>query len=122
MMLENAEKVQRAFERLRVNDAQYIRYFLDDGSGEKILGPLDFEDWDNVKVFVKFLKLFYEILKLSTTAPGFHLANQKFTNLNLYLGSSTTATNIIKLSFSMESGSSGRQYDKKGEKGSCSYV
>ena len=52
---------KRAFERLRVNDAQYIRYFLDDGSGKQILGPLDFEDWDNVKVFVKFLKLFYEV-------------------------------------------------------------
>ena len=61
MMLENAKKFQRAFERLRVNDAQYIRYFLDDGSGKKILGPPDFEDWDNVKVFVKFLKFFYEV-------------------------------------------------------------
>ena len=61
MMLENAEKFQRAFERLRVNDAQYICYFLDDRSGKKILGPPDFEDWDNVKVFVKFLKLFYEV-------------------------------------------------------------
>ena len=39
-----------------------IRYFLVDGSGKKkILGPLDFEDWDNVKVFVKFLKLFFEV-------------------------------------------------------------
>ena len=35
MMLENAEKFQRAFERLRVNDAQYICYFLDDVSGKK---------------------------------------------------------------------------------------
>ncbi|XP_023921965.1 zinc finger BED domain-containing protein RICESLEEPER 1-like [Quercus suber] len=61
MMLENAEKFQRAFERLRVNDAQYIHYFFDDGNGKKILGPPDFEDWDNVKVFVKFLKLFYEV-------------------------------------------------------------
>ena len=61
MMLENAEKIQRAFERLHVNDAQYIRYFLDGGSGKIILGPTDFEDWDNVKVFVKFLKLFYEV-------------------------------------------------------------
>ena len=61
MMLENVEKFQRAFERLLVNDAQYIRYFLDGGSGKIILGPTDFEDWDNVKVFVKFLKLFYEV-------------------------------------------------------------
>ena len=38
-----------------------ICYFLDDGSGKIILGPLDFEDWDNVKVFVKFLKLFFEV-------------------------------------------------------------
>ena len=39
-----------------------IHYFLDDGSGgKKKLGPLDFEDWDNVKVFVKFLKLFFEV-------------------------------------------------------------
>ena len=35
MMLENAEKFQRAFERLFVNDAQYICYFLDDVSGKK---------------------------------------------------------------------------------------
>ena len=35
MMLKNAEKFQRAFERLFVNDAQYICYFLDDVSGKK---------------------------------------------------------------------------------------
>ena len=29
--------------------------------GKKILGPPDFKDWENVKVFVKFLKLFYEV-------------------------------------------------------------
>ena len=34
---------------------------MDDESGRKILRPPDFEDWDNVKVFVKFLKLFYEV-------------------------------------------------------------
>ena len=34
---------------------------MDDESGRKILRPPDFEDWDNVKVFVKFLKLFNEV-------------------------------------------------------------
>ena len=80
MMLENVEKFQSAFERLHVNNAQYILYFMYNGSGKKILGSPDFEDWDNVKVFVIFLKLFYEVT-LQFSSPLYVTSNVFFHEL-----------------------------------------
>ncbi|XP_075665238.1 zinc finger BED domain-containing protein RICESLEEPER 2-like [Castanea sativa] len=61
MMLENAKKFQRAFEDyvLMMHNIFVTSWMME--MGKKILGPPDFEHWDNVKVFVKFLKLFYEV-------------------------------------------------------------
>ena len=44
------------------HDAKYHKHF----EKEKIKGPLEKEDWNRVGVFVKFLKMFYDItLKFS---------------------------------------------------------
>lgn len=39
---------------------EYLSYFKVDSKGkQKNLDPLNLEDWENVRSFVKFLKLFY---------------------------------------------------------------
>lgn len=63
MMLDGAEKFQKAFERLEEDDMNFISTFREGGSDKggkdrwKHLGPRDMDDWDKVRVFVKFLKL-----------------------------------------------------------------
>ncbi|KAK9293198.1 hypothetical protein L1049_021187 [Liquidambar formosana] len=65
MMLDGAEKFQKAFERLEEDDMNFLSTFRKGGSDKggkdrwKHLGPPDMDDWDRVRVFVKFLKLFY---------------------------------------------------------------
>ena len=61
LMLETAEKFQKAFDRMYEDDAKFRDYFRDDALGR----PDDF-DWENVRIFIKFLRLFYNItLKFS---------------------------------------------------------
>ena len=61
-MLDAAEKFEAAFIRLQYHDAKYEKHF----KKEKIKGPLEKEDWNRVRVFVKFLKMFYDVtLKFS---------------------------------------------------------
>ena len=63
MMLEAAEKYEKAYERLEEDDSRFTLYFLDD---ENIGGPPDQSDWENARVFVRFLKVFYQVtLRLS---------------------------------------------------------
>ncbi|XP_024021000.1 zinc finger BED domain-containing protein RICESLEEPER 2-like [Morus notabilis] len=63
MMLDAAIKFQKAFERYEEEDDKFVSYFREDeGEKRKIGPPLD-DDWENVKVFVKFLKT----LKFSPT-------------------------------------------------------
>ncbi|KAL6544154.1 hypothetical protein OROGR_010651 [Orobanche gracilis] len=85
-MLEIALKFESAFERLRDEDSDYRLYFScddeddkddsDDGLGievnatknKKKLGPPFELDWVAARVFVRFLKLFYDVtLKFSGT-------------------------------------------------------
>ncbi|KAF7832006.1 zinc finger BED domain-containing protein RICESLEEPER 2-like [Senna tora] len=61
LMLEAAQKFQIAFERLEDDDSTYMDYF-----DEKTIGPPSHDDWKNAKVFVEFLKIFYDVtLELS---------------------------------------------------------
>ena len=55
LMLEAAQKYQKAFERLEDDDGQYVSYF-----SEGTLGSPRSFDWENVRVLVKFLKIFYD--------------------------------------------------------------
>ncbi|XP_024026800.1 zinc finger BED domain-containing protein RICESLEEPER 2-like [Morus notabilis] len=67
-MLDAAIKSQKAFERYEEEDDKFVSYFREEhGEKRKIGPPLD-DDWENVKVFVKFMKTFYDItLKFSAT-------------------------------------------------------
>lgn len=60
LMLEAALKFKKAFTRLE-GDLNYTSYFEEKLKGKKIDGPPDEIDWDNVGVFLKFLKTFYEL-------------------------------------------------------------
>ena len=61
-MLDAAEKFEAAFVRLQYHDAKYKKHF----EKEKIKGPPEKEEWSRLRVFVKFLKMFYDVtLKFS---------------------------------------------------------
>jgi hypothetical protein len=60
-MLEAAEKFERAFDRLIIDDEQYMDYFEElDGNGKKLKGPPRSLDWEHAWLLCKFLRLFYE--------------------------------------------------------------
>ncbi|RYQ94692.1 hypothetical protein Ahy_B08g089633 isoform B [Arachis hypogaea] len=54
LMLEAAEKFESAFSRLSYQDSFYLLALESEG------GPLDANDWKRARVFVKFLKIFYD--------------------------------------------------------------
>ena len=61
LMLESAKEFVAAFERIKDDDGHFLRYFKDPSSG-----PPRFLDWENVRLFTKFLGMFYEaILRFS---------------------------------------------------------
>ncbi|VVA39811.1 PREDICTED: zinc finger, partial [Prunus dulcis] len=64
MMLESALKLQKGFERMEEDDPNFLGYFEEyEAHGKekkKRVGPPTSLDWDNTKVFVKFLKKFYD--------------------------------------------------------------
>ena len=74
MMLDKAEKFQRAFERLEDEDLIFKLTMKegvdededDEGNsgrvrrGKKILGALNGDDWDKIRLFVRFLELLNE--------------------------------------------------------------
>uniref|UniRef100_A0A803PIE6 BED-type domain-containing protein n=1 Tax=Cannabis sativa TaxID=3483 RepID=A0A803PIE6_CANSA len=65
LMLEAALKFKKAFNRLE-GDMYFTSYFDEPLNGKKIDGPPSELDWDNASVFLKFLKIFYEVtLKFS---------------------------------------------------------
>nr|POE71034.1 zinc finger bed domain-containing protein ricesleeper 1 [Quercus suber] len=55
LMLDSALKFVAAFERMEEDDGHFLRYFEDPSSG-----PPRFLDWENVRLFTKFLGMFYE--------------------------------------------------------------
>lgn len=66
MMLDAALKFKKAFKNLE-GDANYTRYFEEEKKdGKQIQGPPVVADWEQAKVFLKFLKIFYDLtLKFS---------------------------------------------------------
>ena len=55
LMLESALKFVVALERMEEDDGHFLHYFEDPSSG-----PPRFLDWENVRLFTKFLGMFYE--------------------------------------------------------------
>ena len=58
LMLKVAEQYQGAFDLLQEDDGQFVSQLSEGGGG---LGLPTFGDWDIVRAFMKFLKLFYEV-------------------------------------------------------------
>ncbi|TXG72895.1 hypothetical protein EZV62_001474 [Acer yangbiense] len=61
LMLESAVKLRKAFERMEEEDGHYVLYFNDKEGDEKRIGPPLLDDWENAKVFIRFLSTFYDI-------------------------------------------------------------
>ena len=57
LMLNTIEKFEAAFVRLQYHDAKYKKHF----EKEKIKGPPEKEDWNKARVFIKSLKMFYDV-------------------------------------------------------------
>jgi len=61
MMLEVAEKYQRIFELMIDEDGHYLKYLYEDGAGKRGFGfPTD-DDWYNIRHFIKFLQVYYDV-------------------------------------------------------------
>uniref|UniRef100_A0A803PST2 Zinc finger BED domain-containing protein RICESLEEPER 2-like n=1 Tax=Cannabis sativa TaxID=3483 RepID=A0A803PST2_CANSA len=56
LMLEAAEKYQKAFERMEMHDVGYVKEFC---TSEEKACPNE-SDWDSARLFIKFLKIFYD--------------------------------------------------------------
>jgi hypothetical protein len=62
-MLEGAEKCQSAFQLMEEEDGHFFSTLFAEGQGRRGLRSLNFDDWDNVRIFFKFFKLFYDVTK-----------------------------------------------------------
>ncbi|XP_058775490.1 zinc finger BED domain-containing protein RICESLEEPER 2-like [Vicia villosa] len=69
LMLEGAEKFQNDFDKLENEDEAYMDFFEADS-------PPGIQDWDNIRVFIKFLKNYYEATKVFSisTKASLHTA------------------------------------------------
>jgi len=61
-MLEGAEKCRSAFELMEEYDEQFVSSLFDEKNDKKGLGPPTFADWERIRIFLKFLKLFYDAI------------------------------------------------------------
>ncbi|CAJ2667680.1 unnamed protein product [Trifolium pratense] len=83
LMLESTEPFQIAFDKLDFEDPSYIECFGPNSS------PPNFEDWDKACAFMKFLKIFYDAIKIFSTSThvtiyaAFHQLYQIHTELKL---------------------------------------
>lgn len=60
LMLDVAEKYEFAFDRMESDDVDYLLHFTEGECGKRNLGPPTKEDWTKIRVFCKFLELFYD--------------------------------------------------------------
>ncbi|KAG5222928.1 zinc finger BED domain-containing protein [Salix suchowensis] len=92
LMLDAAERFEKVFVRLGESDTRYMGYFLevDQKGNKKNIGPPGSEDWENGRILVKFLKIFYTVtLKFS---GSLHVTSNSFFNELVYMH-----TNLLKL-------------------------
>jgi hypothetical protein len=104
LMLEAAEKFQVAFEKLEGEDSSYLDYF-----GEA--GPPSVRDWEDVRCFVKFLKIFYDATKefSSSQEVSLHKAFHQLAAVHCELNRTTRNFNTVlaSMGFDMK-----QKYDK----------
>lgn len=58
LMLNTAQNFEKVFSRMYEDDHRYFRYYLNLKGATK--HPF-VDDWQNVRVFIKFLEIFYQI-------------------------------------------------------------
>ncbi|KAJ0714852.1 putative HAT dimerization domain, ribonuclease H-like superfamily, hAT-like transposase, RNase-H [Helianthus annuus] len=74
LMLETALKFSKAFDRLQDVDINYRTYFHSEVADEetstrkrkksdRVLGAPDEEDWENARLFMEFLRIFFDVTK-----------------------------------------------------------
>ncbi|XP_042954557.1 zinc finger BED domain-containing protein RICESLEEPER 2-like [Carya illinoinensis] len=76
IMLAVAQKYERVFQRMEVEDGGLRYALMESTGGRRELGAPDAVDWDRVKSFIDFLKLFYDT---TMRISGF-----KYCTANLY--------------------------------------
>ncbi|KAL5824836.1 hypothetical protein ACOSQ3_020899 [Xanthoceras sorbifolium] len=64
LMVVSALKFVKAFEQLEEEHGHYQNYFKETENGKNRIGPPHSEHWENAKVFVQFLKTFYDVTVL----------------------------------------------------------
>lgn len=91
MMGDAAEKFQAAFDKLEDEDAAYRDFFGETGSPPTNL------DWENVRAFIKFLKLFFNATKVFSvsTQASLHTAFPHLATIYIELKKSTMDLNGI---------------------------
>ena len=67
MILGKAEKYQRALKKLEKEDPNYLRTIKEEAKEEgndvhEVAWGLDDEDWKKIRIFGKFLKIFYDAI------------------------------------------------------------
>ena len=65
IMLEKAEKYQKTFERLEEDDPNFLMTIRDEAKEEgndrhEVAQGMDDVDWEKIRIFSKFLKIFYD--------------------------------------------------------------
>ncbi|KAF7824055.1 zinc finger BED domain-containing protein RICESLEEPER 2-like [Senna tora] len=76
LMLDRALKFEKAFSRYESQDAHYVLEHLGEG---KSRGIPTRKDWENARIFVKFLKVFYDVTNVvsgtlfATSSNYFHI-------------------------------------------------
>jgi hypothetical protein len=76
-MLEAAGKCQNALHLMEEEDGYFVSTLFEGGQQRRGLGPPTFDDWKNVRVFLKFLKLFYDVT-ICLSGPLYVTSNMYF--------------------------------------------
>ncbi|KAF7834757.1 zinc finger BED domain-containing protein RICESLEEPER 2-like [Senna tora] len=69
LMLDSALKFEKAFSRYESQDAHYVLEHLGEGKRRGIPAR---EDWENARIIVTFLKVFYDVTTETTSSNYFH--------------------------------------------------
>jgi hypothetical protein len=60
-MLEGVEKYQSVFQLMEEFDGHFIYALFEEKNEKKGLRPHTFTDWERIRIFLKFLKLCYDV-------------------------------------------------------------
>jgi hypothetical protein len=50
--------LEGAFQFMEEENMHFVSTLFEEGQGKRGLGPPTFDDWDNVRIFLKFLNFF----------------------------------------------------------------